>query len=73
MNTVMGCQRVSSRLITIRLMVTPFNIIVVRAYAPTTDYDNEKTEDFYEQHLSSGRRMESQSWEECVQEVEECM
>ena len=49
MNTVMGCQPISSRLITIRLRATPFNITVVQAYAPTTDYDDEKIEGFYEQ------------------------
>ena len=45
----MGCQPISSRLITIRLRATPFNITVVQAYAPTTDYDDEKIEGFYEQ------------------------
>ena len=44
----MGCQPISSRLITIRLRATPFNITVVQAYAPTTDYDDEKIY-FYEQ------------------------
>ena len=39
----------TSRLITIRLRATPFNITVVQAYAPTTDYDDEKIEGFYEQ------------------------
>ena len=48
-NTVMGCQPISSRLITIRLRATPFNITVVQVYAPTTDYDDEKIEGFYEQ------------------------
>ena len=48
-DTVMGCQPISSRLITIRLRATPFNITVVQAYAPTTDYDDEKIEGFYEQ------------------------
>ena len=48
-NTVMGCQPISSRLITIRLRATPFNTTVVQAYAPTTDYDDEKIEGFYEQ------------------------
>ena len=47
-NTVMGCQPISSRLITICLRTTPFNIIVVQAYAPTTDYDDEKIEGFHE-------------------------
>ena len=48
-NTVMGCQPISSRLITIRLRATPFNTTVVQAYAPTTDYDDDKIEGFYEQ------------------------
>ena len=48
-NTVMGCQPVSSGIITIRLRATPFNITVVQAYAPTTDYGDEKIEGFYEQ------------------------
>ena len=48
-NTVMGCLPISSRLITIRLRATPFNITVVQAYAPTADYDDEKIEHFYEQ------------------------
>ena len=45
----MGCQPISSRLVTIRLRATPFNITVVQAYAPTSDYDDEKIEGFYEQ------------------------
>ena len=49
LGTVMGCKPISSRLITIRLRATPFNITVVQAYAPTTDYDDEVVEDFYDQ------------------------
>ena len=48
MNTVVGCRPVSSRLITIRLRAVPFNITIVQAYAPTSDYDN-KIEEFYDQ------------------------
>ena len=48
MNTVMGCQPISSRLITIFLRATPFNITIMQAYAPTTEYDDEKI-DFYKQ------------------------
>ena len=47
-NTVMGCHPVSSKLITIRLRAVPFNITIVQAYAPTSDYDN-KIEEFYYQ------------------------
>ena len=39
-NTVMRCRPVSSRLITIRLKAVPFNITIVQAYAPTSDYDD---------------------------------
>ena len=41
-NTVMGCRPVSSRLITIRLRAVPFNITIVQAHAPTSDYDDNK-------------------------------
>ena len=39
-NAIMGCRPVSSRLITIRLKASPFNITIIQAYAPTTDYDD---------------------------------
>ena len=48
-NTVMGCCPVSSRLITIRLRAVPFNITTVQAYAPTSDYDDNKIEELYDQ------------------------
>ena len=48
-NTVMGCRPVSSRLITIRLRAAPFNITIVQAYAPTSDYDDNKIEEFCDQ------------------------
>ena len=44
----MGCSPVSSRLITICLMAVPFNITIVQVYAPTSDYDDNKIEEFYE-------------------------
>ena len=48
-NTVMGCRRVFSMLITIRLRAAPFNITIVQAYIPTSDYDDNKKEEFYDQ------------------------
>ena len=46
----MGCRLVSSWLITIRLKASPFNITIIQAYAPTTDYDDDNDiEDFYDQ------------------------
>ena len=43
----MGCRPVSSRLI--RLKASLFNITIIQAYAPTTDYDDDDIEDFYDQ------------------------
>ena len=39
-NAVMGCRPVFSWLITIRLRAVPFNITIVQAHAPTSDYDD---------------------------------
>ena len=39
-NAVMECRPVSSRLITIRLKAVPFNITILQAYAPTSNYDD---------------------------------
>ena len=48
-NTVMGCRQVTSRFITIRLKAVPFNITIVQAYAPTSEYNDNKIEEFYDQ------------------------
>ena len=50
-NAIMGSWPVSSRLITIRLKASPFNITIIQAYAPTTDYndDDDDIGDFYDQ------------------------
>ena len=45
----MGCRPVSSRFITIRLRAVPFNITIVQVYAPTSDYDDNEIEEFYDQ------------------------
>ena len=45
----MGCRPVSSWLITLCLKASPFNITIIQAYAPTTDYDDDDIEDFYDQ------------------------
>ncbi len=33
----------------IQLCATPFNITIIQAYAPTTDYDDDQVEEFYSQ------------------------
>ena len=48
-NAIMGCRPVSSRLITILLKASPFNITIIQVYAPTTDYDDDNIDDFYDQ------------------------
>ena len=52
MNTVMGCLPVSSRFVTIRLRAVPFNITIVQAYVPTSDYGDNKIEEFCD-HLQN--------------------
>ena len=46
-DTVMGCRPVSSRLITICLRATPFNITIIQVYAPTSTYEDSEVEEFY--------------------------
>ena len=48
--TVMGCRPVSSKLITIRIRASPFNIKIIQAYAPSSDYNDDADEEFYD-HL----------------------
>ena len=49
MNTVMGCRPVSSGLFVVLLRAVPFNITIVQTYAPTSDYDDNQIEEFYDQ------------------------
>ena len=39
-DAVLGCQPVSSRLISIRLRAAPFNITIIQVYAPTSGHDD---------------------------------
>ena len=48
-NSVLGCCSVSSRLITIRLRASPFNITIIQVYAPTSEHKDEEIEEFYTQ------------------------
>ena len=45
----MRCRPVSSRLTAIRLRAVPSDITIVQAYAPTSDYDDNKIEELYDQ------------------------
>ena len=46
---VMGCQPVSSRIITLRIRASPFNIYIIQAYAPTSDHDEKEVDAFFHQ------------------------
>ena len=46
-DALLGCRPITSRIMTIRLKATPFNITIIQAYAPTTDYNDEEVKDFY--------------------------
>ena len=45
----MNCCPISSRLITIRLRVSTFNIIIIQAYAPISNYSDDDVDYFYEE------------------------
>ena len=48
-NFVMGCNYISSRLISIRIKASPFNITVFQGYAPTIEYSDKDIEIFYKE------------------------
>ena len=48
-NSVISCTPISSRLISIRIAARPLNITIIQVYAPTTDYDDDAVETFYEE------------------------
>ena len=48
-DAVLGCRPVSSRLISIRVRATPFNITIIQVYAPTSDYDDCEVDHVYQQ------------------------
>ena len=48
MGAVLGCQPVSSRLISIRLRAAPFNITIIQVYAPTSGHDDSEVDHFYQ-------------------------
>ena len=37
----------SSKLMTVRLRASPFNITIIQVYAPTSNYDNSEVDEFY--------------------------
>ena len=45
--SVMGCRPISSRLMTVRLRASPFNITIIQIYAPASSYNNSEVVEFY--------------------------
>ena len=47
-NAVFGCNLKNDRMISVRFQGKPFNIMVIQAYAPTSNAEEGKVERFYE-------------------------
>ena len=47
-NTVLGCNLKNDRMISVHFQSKPFNITVIRAYAPTSNSEEAEVEWFYE-------------------------
>ena len=47
-NTVFGCNLKTDRMISVHLQGKPFNIMVIQAYAPTSNTEEAEVERFYE-------------------------
>ena len=47
-NAVLGCNLKNDRMISVRFQGKPFNIMVIQAYAPTSNAEEAEVERFYE-------------------------
>ena len=47
-NAVLGCNLKNNRMISVRFQGKPFNIMVIQVYAPTSNIEEAKVEQFYE-------------------------
>ena len=47
-NAVLGCNHKNNRMISVRFQGKPFSIIVIQAYAPTSNAEEAAVEQFYE-------------------------
>ena len=48
-NSILSCTPISSRIMSIRVAAKPHNITIFQVYAPTSSYDDEIVEEFYEE------------------------
>ena len=44
---IIGCRPISSRLMTVRMRASPFNITIIQVYAQTSSYDDSDVGEFY--------------------------
>ena len=47
-NAVLGCNLKNDRMVSVRFLGNPFNITVIQVYAPTSNAEEAKAEQFYE-------------------------
>ena len=47
-NAVLGCNLKNNKMISVHFQGEPFNIMVIRAYAPTSNAEEAEVERFYE-------------------------
>ena len=47
-NAVLGCNLKNNRMISVHFQDKPFNIMVIQAYAPTSNAEGAEVEQFYE-------------------------
>ena len=47
-NAVLGCNLKNDRMISVHFQGKPFNVMVIKAYAPTSNAEEAKVEQFYE-------------------------
>ena len=47
-NAVLGCNLKNDRMISVRFQGKPFNIMVIQAYAPTSNTEEAEVEQFYD-------------------------
>ena len=50
--SVIGCRPISSRLMTVRLRASPYNITIIQIYASTSSYDDSEVDEFYREPQS---------------------
>ena len=54
-NAVLGCSLKNDRMISVHFQGKPFNIMVIKAYAPTSNTEEAEVERFYEKLNGSTR------------------